>query len=181
MTITFWGAWGSLPVPGPHTLRYGGNTGCVSVEIDGKVLVLDAGTGIFELVLRHGESDGFSPVCRALLGVALACHSGAMTHSGAWMSARHPRRSTRQSSCDAALGQALLGAEKDVFALLSHLHSDHTQGLPFFAPLYKPAGPIYLLDYEQDGEAWSPLTLFNGVRPPLRKNMLPPECREARA
>jgi len=35
-----------LPVPGRDTVRVGGNTACVSVEANGTVLVLDAGTGI---------------------------------------------------------------------------------------------------------------------------------------
>lgn len=62
MTVTFWGVRGSVPSPGPHTLRYGGNTTCASVEIDGKVLVLDAGTGIRELgeALIDREKDGVS-------------------------------------------------------------------------------------------------------------------------
>lgn len=42
-----WGTRGSLPSPGPRTLRYGGNTPCVEVRgEDGTLLVLDAGTGI---------------------------------------------------------------------------------------------------------------------------------------
>lgn len=41
-----WGTRGSLPTPGPHTVRYGGNTSCVEVRIDGRSLVFDAGTGI---------------------------------------------------------------------------------------------------------------------------------------
>lgn len=46
MTITFWGVRGTVVTPGPHTVRYGGNTACVSVEIGEHVLVLDAGSGI---------------------------------------------------------------------------------------------------------------------------------------
>ncbi len=46
MTITYWGVRGTIPTPGPQTVRYGGNTACVSVQIGKKVLVLDAGTGI---------------------------------------------------------------------------------------------------------------------------------------
>ncbi len=47
MRVTLWGTRGSLPSPGAHTLRYGGNTPCVEVRgEDGTVLVLDAGTGI---------------------------------------------------------------------------------------------------------------------------------------
>jgi phosphoribosyl 1,2-cyclic phosphodiesterase len=47
MTLQFWGVRGSLPTPGPTTVRYGGNTACVSVALGhGTLLVLDAGTGI---------------------------------------------------------------------------------------------------------------------------------------
>jgi phosphoribosyl 1,2-cyclic phosphodiesterase len=42
-----WGTRGSLPAPGPDTVRYGGNTSCVEVEVDdGITLVLDAGSGM---------------------------------------------------------------------------------------------------------------------------------------
>ncbi len=49
MIVRFWGVRGSIAVPGEETLRYGGNTSCVSVDIDGRLLVLDAGTGIRNL------------------------------------------------------------------------------------------------------------------------------------
>jgi phosphoribosyl 1,2-cyclic phosphodiesterase len=45
--VKVWGCRGSLAVPGADTVRYGGNTSCVSVRgADGEVLVLDAGTGM---------------------------------------------------------------------------------------------------------------------------------------
>jgi phosphoribosyl 1,2-cyclic phosphodiesterase len=50
MRVTLFGARGSIPAPGPETIKYGGNT--ASVEVcgkDGTVLVLDAGTGIRRL------------------------------------------------------------------------------------------------------------------------------------
>ncbi len=50
MRLTVWGCRGSVPTPGPETVRYGGNTSCVEVSLeDGGVLVLDAGTGIRRL------------------------------------------------------------------------------------------------------------------------------------
>ncbi|HUS24842.1 MAG TPA: response regulator [Candidatus Binatia bacterium] len=46
-TLKFWGVRGTLPVPGPKTLKYGGNTNCVSLELPTRTLfVFDAGTGI---------------------------------------------------------------------------------------------------------------------------------------
>ncbi len=46
MKITFYGVRGSIPVPGPGTVRYGGNTGCVLVELGGgEIIMIDCGTG----------------------------------------------------------------------------------------------------------------------------------------
>jgi len=47
--IRFWGVRGSYPTPGPHTVRYGGNTTCVEVEVGTHTLILDAGSGIIRL------------------------------------------------------------------------------------------------------------------------------------
>ena len=52
MRVKLWGTRGSVPSPGPETLRYGGNTSCVQVTLsDGSMLALDAGTGIRSLGL----------------------------------------------------------------------------------------------------------------------------------
>ncbi len=46
-TLRFWGVRGTLPVPGPRSLKYGGNTNCVTLELPTKTLfIFDAGTGI---------------------------------------------------------------------------------------------------------------------------------------
>ena len=59
MKATIWGARGSIPAPGPETMRYGGNTSCVQVTLsDGTLLVLDAGTGIRTLGLGLGPLQG---------------------------------------------------------------------------------------------------------------------------
>src|SRR5215831_7548342 len=88
MRLRFWGTRGSLPKPGPTTMRYGGNTPCVEVHTaDEQLVVLDCGTG----------AQG--------------------------------------------LGQALLtsgGGRVRGHLLLTHMHWDHIQGLPFFAPLFAP-------------------------------------------
>jgi phosphoribosyl 1,2-cyclic phosphodiesterase len=50
MKIKFWGVRGSIPVPGPRTAKYGGNTTCIEVRAGEKeLIILDAGTGIFPL------------------------------------------------------------------------------------------------------------------------------------
>jgi phosphoribosyl 1,2-cyclic phosphodiesterase len=50
MKFRFWGVRGSIPSPGPRTVRYGGNTTCIEVRSsDGTLIVLDAGTGLYAL------------------------------------------------------------------------------------------------------------------------------------
>lgn len=118
MIVTFWGVRGTIPAPGPHTIRYGGNTTSVSVEIGEQVLILDAGSGI------------------------------------------------------RMLGNAVMGTGQDLFVLLSHLHTDHILGFPYFHPLYEPNRRIHLLDYLKDDRPWSLLNLIDGVHFPLFPNEL---------
>ncbi len=48
--LTFWGVRGTLPVSGERSLRYGGNTSCVTMEFPrGQYFIFDAGSGIKEL------------------------------------------------------------------------------------------------------------------------------------
>jgi phosphoribosyl 1,2-cyclic phosphodiesterase len=50
MKFRFWGVRGSIPSPGPRTVRYGGNTTCIEVRTgDGTLIILDAGTGLYAL------------------------------------------------------------------------------------------------------------------------------------
>jgi phosphoribosyl 1,2-cyclic phosphodiesterase len=58
MRVKIWGARGSVPAPGPETMRYGGNTSCVQVTLsDGSSLVFDAGTGIRTMGLSVPAPD----------------------------------------------------------------------------------------------------------------------------
>jgi phosphoribosyl 1,2-cyclic phosphodiesterase len=53
---TIWGCRGSLATPGERTVRYGGNTSSVEVRTaGGRLIVLDAGTGIRPLGLSLRE------------------------------------------------------------------------------------------------------------------------------
>jgi phosphoribosyl 1,2-cyclic phosphodiesterase len=69
--VRFWGTRGSFAVPGPGTLVYGGNTPCIEVSVEGRVFIIDGGTGIaalgntlvdtrqrsFDILLSHLHHD----------------------------------------------------------------------------------------------------------------------------
>ncbi len=44
--VTFWGVRGGLPAPGAMTQGYGGNSPCIEMRCNGRLLIFDAGTGI---------------------------------------------------------------------------------------------------------------------------------------
>lgn len=59
MRVRFWGTRGSVPTPGPTTVRYGGNTSCVEMRTDaGTLFIFDSGTGIRELGLHLARQGG---------------------------------------------------------------------------------------------------------------------------
>ncbi|MBF0427571.1 MAG: response regulator [Magnetococcales bacterium] len=50
MQLRFWGVRGTLPIPGEKTLRYGGNTNCITLQLTkGPFFIFDAGSGIRNL------------------------------------------------------------------------------------------------------------------------------------
>ena len=70
LTLRFWGTRGSYPVPGPHTVRFGGNTTCVEVQAGNHTLIIDAGTGIINLgydLIRRAQARGGMPIRATLL------------------------------------------------------------------------------------------------------------------
>src|SRR5215470_13002267 len=65
--IKFWGTRGSIPVPSPETLRYGGNTTCVELRADGEIIVLDARSGIRPLGIALDREFQARPLKLSLL------------------------------------------------------------------------------------------------------------------
>jgi len=46
LSVRFWGVRGSIPCPGPDTVIYGGNTTCLEIRADDRLLIADLGTGL---------------------------------------------------------------------------------------------------------------------------------------
>lgn len=51
LKVRFWGVRGSIPCPGPKTVKYGGNTACIELRFTEaqRLIILDAGSGIRDL------------------------------------------------------------------------------------------------------------------------------------
>jgi phosphoribosyl 1,2-cyclic phosphodiesterase len=58
MKLKFWGVRGSIPSPGPNTVKYGGNTLCLELRLQDqdRLIIFDAGSGIREL----GDRQSFN-------------------------------------------------------------------------------------------------------------------------
>ena len=123
--VCFHGVRGSTPCAGDRYERYGGNTSCVSLEVDGHApVIFDMGTGL----RPYGEQ---------LVGFATSGPEARSAPFGAFHGT----------------------------VLLTHLHWDHIQGLPFFAPI---GNPDATLDVYGPRHEEGPLAdVFEGVmRPP---------------
>jgi len=57
--VRFWGVRGSIPCPGPHTMKYGGNTACIELRFPevNRHIIIDAGSGIRELAAHMLAHD----------------------------------------------------------------------------------------------------------------------------
>lgn len=46
LRVKFWGVRGSIACPSPDHILFGGNTACIEVEVNNRVFIIDAGTGV---------------------------------------------------------------------------------------------------------------------------------------
>jgi len=46
LSVRFWGVRGSIPCPGRATVEFGGNTSCLEIRADKRIMVVDLGTGV---------------------------------------------------------------------------------------------------------------------------------------
>lgn len=123
MEVTFYGVRGSCPCPSEANRRYGGNTACVAVTVEGEPpIVFDLGTGL----RAFGETQ---PLDGSFRGTAL----------------------------------------------VTHIHWDHVQGLPFFPPADRVGAQFDIYGPQQDEGTLG--EVFDGfMRPPY----FPVTCSELR-
>ena len=62
MLIRFWGVRGSTPTPQSENLRYGGNTSCVEVRLNGHIYIFDCGTGFRNLGKQLQQETSGKPL-----------------------------------------------------------------------------------------------------------------------
>ena len=104
--VKFRGVRGSHPVSDFNFLEYGGNTSCVEINVNGHLIILDAGTGIIkcgnELIKDYVAQFHKEPISATIL--------------------------------------------------LSHIHNDHIQGLPFFKPVHINTSKINIVGFSDYAE-----------------------------
>jgi phosphoribosyl 1,2-cyclic phosphodiesterase len=62
MLVRFWGVRGSTPTPQSENLRYGGNTSCVEVRVNGHIYIFDCGTGFRNLGKQLSQENNGHPL-----------------------------------------------------------------------------------------------------------------------
>jgi phosphoribosyl 1,2-cyclic phosphodiesterase/ActR/RegA family two-component response regulator len=67
LSLRFWGVRGSIATPGPATFEFGGNTPCIEVRAAGRIIILDAGTGLRALGKSLLAEFGDAPLDLTLL------------------------------------------------------------------------------------------------------------------
>ena len=101
--VKFRGVRGSHTTPDFNFLEYGGNTACIEVNVNGHLIILDAGTGIIkcgtELMKDYASQFHKEPITTTIL--------------------------------------------------LSHVHNDHIEGLPFFKPIHLNTSKINIVGFSE--------------------------------
>ncbi len=106
-------------MPGPTTVKYGGNTTCFEIRAGKHLIIVDAGTGIINL--------GYE-----------------------MMADYHRTRTPIRTNL-----------------LFTHLHHDHTQGLPFFVPLRYPGANLYIFGAKPSDDSSLEHELIQAIQPPF--------------
>ena len=123
MELTFYGVRGSCPCPSDANRRYGGNTACVVLTVEGeRPIVLDLGTGLRQFAKTQPLDGSFQAT-----------------------------------------------------ALITHIHWDHVQGLPFFPPADRVGARFDIFGPEQDTG-----TLADQIDGFMRPPYFPVTCSQLR-
>jgi phosphoribosyl 1,2-cyclic phosphodiesterase len=74
------------------------------------------------------------------------------------------------------LGKTLELRDMEIFVLLTHIHWDHIQGFPFFAPIYQPKRKIYIFPLKVERILCSLIEQIDGAHFPVTSDNLPSQC-----
>jgi len=83
---------------------------------------------------------------------------------------------------DAGTGIRQLGKElepvlTDIFLIVTHIHWDHIQGFPFFAPLFQKDRVIYVFPYQRGETMFNSLFVqMDGAHFPVTMDHIPSKC-----
>jgi ribonuclease BN (tRNA processing enzyme) len=61
LSVRFWGVRGSIPCPGRNTVEFGGNTSCLEIRADKRLVIVDLGTGVKPLgdwIIENDSKNG---------------------------------------------------------------------------------------------------------------------------
>jgi len=61
LSVRFWGVRGSIPCPGRSTVEFGGNTSCLEIRADKRLIIIDLGTGVKSLgdfIMKNDFKNG---------------------------------------------------------------------------------------------------------------------------
>jgi phosphoribosyl 1,2-cyclic phosphodiesterase len=64
LSVRFWGVRGSIPSPGEHTTKYGGNTSCLEIRAGDHIIIVDFGSGARALGINLIKSGALSTASR---------------------------------------------------------------------------------------------------------------------
>ena len=141
MKIKIYGSRGSIPFFNPSRMDFGGNTSCVRIDMDGRIIILDCGTGILQFyfdMLENSRNMGLRLDMLELNGRNMGLRFDMLEHT--------ENMGLRFDMLEHA---GNVGLCFDI--LLSHLHLDHIMGLSSFPLLMDKKNNIRIFTKSRSG------------------------------
>jgi phosphoribosyl 1,2-cyclic phosphodiesterase len=137
MRIKFWGVRGSIPTP------------LTTAEVRRKIITAlqgAVGVDLTDPAQVRAYVDGLSPFVGGTIGGNTPCVE---VNIGDTLIVFDAGSGLRLLGLDLAEREPFRSGQGTVHLLLSHLHWDHIQGFPFFAPAYVPGNRIFIYSHHR--------------------------------